>query len=131
MRGGQWTGQHAGDEVVPVKRYARLPETAQVLTRLVTTTELPASAVVVKAQRLPMGWTIPAEPPEVPKPVRIQTAVVAYEIDLDRDGIADILRIEVPFKGEMSGHPVFAHHWYLNVGGQWFRAGRWIDQECT
>ncbi len=136
--GGNYTGpafadplSDAGDEAVPVKRYARLPETAQVLTRLVTTTELPASAVVVKAQRQPMGWTIPAEPPEVPKPVRIQTAVVAYEIDLDRDGIADILRIEVPFKGEMSGHPIFAHHWYLNVGGQWFRAGRWIDQECT
>ncbi|WP_428002864.1 SH3 domain-containing protein [Acidovorax sp.] len=136
--GGHYTGPGfedppagGGDELVNVKGYARLSDTAQVLTRLVTATALPASAVAVQARRHPKEWTIAASPPEVPQPVRIQTAVVAYEIDLDRDGIADILRIEIPSKGEMSGHPVFTHHWYLNVDGQWFRAGQWVDQECT
>jgi len=54
-----------------------------------------------------------------------------HEIDLDRDGVADILRIDTPSPGGMSFEPIFEFRWYLNINGQWFRAGYWVDQECT
>ena len=57
--------------------------------------------------------------------------VLVHEIDLDRDGVADILRIDTPSPGGMSFEPIFEWRWYLNINGQWFPAGCWVDQECS
>ena len=43
----------------------------------------------------------------------------------------DILRIDTPSPGGMSFEPIFEWRWYLNINGQWFPAGYWVDQECT
>lgn len=119
------------DETVPVRGYAKLSSSADVLVRLVVPGKLPPDAVKVRSRRYPTSWMMPADPPIREKPQRKNTAVLVHEIDMDRDGVADILRIDMPAPGGMSFEPVFDFRWYLNVNGQWFRAGHWVDQECT
>ncbi|KRD46853.1 hypothetical protein ASE52_18020 [Acidovorax sp. Root275] len=119
------------DETVPVRGYAKLSDTAEVLVRLVVPGKLPPDAVKVKTRRYATSWMQPADPPIRGKPQRKKTAVMVHEIDVDRDGVADILRIDTPAPGGMSFEPVFDWRWYLNINGQWFRAGYWVDQECT
>ena len=114
-----------------MRGYAKLSDSAEVLTRLVLPGKLPPDAVKVKTRRYATSWMQPADPPIRDKPQRKNTAVLVHEIDLDRDGIADILRIDTPSPGGMSFEPIFEWRWYLNIGGQWFRAGVWVDEECT
>ena len=120
-----------GEEAQPVRGYAKLPDTAEVLVRLVVPGKLPPDAVKVKTQRYATSWLQPADPPIRMKPQRKASAVLVHEIDVDRDGVADILRIDTPSPGGMSFEPIFDWRWYLNINGQWFRAGYWVDQECT
>ncbi|WP_240456869.1 SH3 domain-containing protein [Acidovorax sp. 1608163] len=54
------------DETAPVRGYAKLSDTAEVLVRLVVPGKLPSDAVKVKTQRYPTSWMIPAEPPSGP-----------------------------------------------------------------
>ena len=132
--GGHYPGRGVndpGEEAQPVRGYARLPESAEVLTRLVLPGKLPPDAVKVRSKRYATSWMQPADPPIRDKPTRKHTAVTVHEIDLDRDGVADILRIDTPSPGGMSFEPIFEWRWYLNISGQWFRAGHWVDQECT
>lgn len=118
------------DKTAPVRGYAKLSESAEVLVRLVLPGKLPPAAVKVRTQRYATHWTKrPDGSP--PQPLRIDTAVLVHEIDLDRDGVADILRIDTPSPGGMTYDPIFEWRWYLNINGQWFRAGHWVDQECT
>ncbi len=132
--GGHYPGRgfdDPGEEAEPVRGYAKLSDTAQVLARLVLPGKLPPDAVKARSKRYATSWLMPADPPYRPKPERKNTAVTVHEIDLDRDGVADILRIDVPSPGSMSYEPVFEFRWYVNVNGQWFRAGVWVDEECT
>jgi hypothetical protein len=132
--GGHYPGRgfdDPGEEAEPVRGYAKLSDTAQVLARLVLPGKLPPDAVKARSKRYATSWLMPADPPYRPKPERKNTAVTVHEIDLDRDGVADILRIDVPSPGSMSYEPVFEFWWYVNVNGQWFRAGVWVDEECT
>ena len=114
-----------------MRGYAKLSDSAQVLTRLVLPAKLAPDAVKVKTRRYATSWLQPADPPIRDKPLRKNTAVLVHEIDLDRDGVADILRIDTPSPGGMSFEPIFDWRWYVNINGQWFRAGYWVDQECT
>lgn len=132
--GGHYPGRafnDPGEEAQPVRGYAKLSDTAEVIARLVLPGKLPPDAVKVRSKRYATSWLMPADPPYRPKPERKNTAVTVHEIDLDRDGVADILRIDVPSPGSMSYEPVFEFRWFLNVNGQWFRAGGWVDEECT
>lgn len=132
--GGHYPGRgfdDPGEEAEPVRGYAKLSDTAQVLARLVLPGKLQPDAVKVRSKRYATSWLMPADPPYRPKPERKNTAVTVHEIDLDRDGVADILRIDVPSPGSMSYEPVFEFRWYVNVNGQWFRARVWVDEECT
>ena len=132
--GGHYPGRgfnDPGEEAQPVRGYAKLSDSAQVLTRLVLPAKLPPDAVKVKTRRYATSWMQPADPPIRDKPQRKNTAVMVHEIDLDRDGVADILRIDTPSPGGMSFEPIFDWRWYVNINGQWFRAGYWVDQECT
>ncbi len=114
-----------------MRGYAKLSDSAQVLTRLVLPATLAPDAVKVKTRRYATSWMQPADPPIRDKPQRKNTAVLVHEIDVDRDGVADILRIDTPSPGGMSFEPIFDWRWYVNINGQWFRAGYWVDQECT
>ena len=132
--GGHYPGRgfnEPGEEAQPVRGYAKLSDSAQVLTRLVLPAKLAPDAVKVKTRRYATSWMQPADPPIRDKPLRKNTAVLVHEIDLDRDGVVDILRIDTPSPGGMSFEPIFDWRWYVNINGQWFRAGYWVDQECT
>ena len=133
--GGHYPGKGFDDpqeeDTVPVRGYARLSDSAEVLVRLVVPGKLPPEAVKVRSKRHATSWMMPADPPHREKPERMKTAVTVHEIDIDRDGVADVLRIDTPSPGSMSYGPVFEYRWYLNIDGQWFRAGHWVDQECT
>ncbi len=132
--GGHYPGRgfnDPGEEAQPVRGYAKLSDSAQVLTRLVLPAKLAPDAVKVKTRRYATSWMQPADPPIRDKPLHKNTAVLVHEIDLDRDGVADILRIDTPSPGGMSFEPIFDWRWYVNINGQWFRAGYWVDQECT
>ena len=132
--GGHYPGRgfnDPGEEAQPVRGYAKLSDSAQVLTRLVLPATLAPDAVKVKTRRYATSWMQPADPPIRDKPLHKNTAVLVHEIDLDRDGVADILRIDTPSPGGMSFEPIFDWRWYVNINGQWFRAGYWVDQECT
>ncbi len=54
-----------------------------------------------------------------------------HEVDLDRDGVADILVWETTSVGELSEGPVFARSYYVNIAGRWYAAGDYAQQECT
>lgn len=132
--GGHYPGRgfnDPGEEAQPLRGYAKLSDSAQVLTRLVLPAKLAPDAVKVKTRRYATSWMQPADPPIRDKPQRKNTAVLVHEIDVDRDGVADILRIDTPSPGGMSFEPIFDWRWYVNINGQWFRAGYWVDQECT
>ena len=132
--GGHYPGRgfnDPGEEAQPVRGYAKLSDSAQVLTRLVLSATLAPDAVKVKTRRYATSWMQPADPPIRDKPQRKNTAVLVHEIDVDRDGVVDILRIDTPSPGGMSFEPIFDWRWYVNINGQWFRAGYWVDQECT
>lgn len=58
--------------------------------------------------------------------------VTVREIDLDGDGIADVMQLETPVRfGEISAGVVLHRSWYVNINGQWFKAGDWEDEDCT
>lgn len=62
-----------------------------------------------------------AQPPE---------ATVA-EVDLDGDGVADVLRVELPIGMTELGYGVkWARWWWFNVDGQWVLAARWNTLDC-
>lgn len=54
-----------------------------------------------------------------------------HEVDLDRDGVADILVWERTRAGEISEEPVFDRSYYVNIAGQWYHAGDTEQAECT
>lgn len=62
----------------------------------------------------------------------LKPVIVLREIDLDGDGIADVLQIQRPqYAGRISVDVVYRRDWFLNINGQWFEAGAWEDEDCT
>jgi len=57
--------------------------------------------------------------------------IALHEVDLDRDGSADILIWEKARAGELSEGPVFDRSFYVNIGGRWYDAGSFVENECT
>lgn len=54
------------------------------------------------------------------------------EIDLDGDGVADLMQLEKPVRfGEISAGLMLHRSWFVNINGQWFKAGDWEDEDCT
>jgi hypothetical protein len=63
---------------------------------------------------------------------RLQPRLALREIDLDGDGVADLMQLETPVSlGEISVSVVYHRRWFVNINGQWFAAGDWEDQDCT
>lgn len=97
---------------------ATAPHKARIASRAARLTQIPqaeaqdAAAVVRAMQRHP-------------------AKVVLREIDLDADGVTDVLLWETPSWGVVSEDFVISSQWYVNVGGQWYAAGAWEAVDCT
>lgn len=62
----------------------------------------------------------------------LKPEVILREIDLDGDGVADIMQLETPVRyGQISAGVVLHRRWFVNINGQWFKAGDWEDEDCT
>ena len=62
----------------------------------------------------------------------LKPQVILREIDLDGDGVAEVMQLETPVRlGEVSAGVVLHRSWYVNINGQWFKAGDWEDEDCT
>lgn len=120
---------------VPVKGFAKRSDTAQVLVALVTASPLEVRKARVTSRVAKLNSFV--------DPVRREGAIIRpsktlgvakvalHEIDLDNDGVADILLWENPSIGGVTGEYTVARAWYVNIGGQWFAAGTMVDEECT
>ncbi len=62
----------------------------------------------------------------------VKPRAVLYEIDLDGDGVADVLQVQTPLVfGEIAQAAMIRRVWFVNINGQWFSAGEWEEEDCT
>jgi len=123
-----------GADIALQRGYPVLKDGSEVLVTLAVPRDKPlrqsakvrTQSEVVKGLKTSDGTTEPRQPPTV------APRAVLREIDLDGDGVADVLQFETPmYLGQISVDVVYRRVWFLNINGQWFPAGEWEDQDCT
>lgn len=123
-----------GADIALQRGYPVLKDGSEVLVTLAVQRDKPlrqsakvrTQSEVVKGLKASDGTTEPRESPAV------APRAVLREIDLEGDGVADVLQLETPmYVGEVSVDVVYRRVWFLNINGQWFLAGEWEDQDCT
>ncbi|WP_457418218.1 SH3 domain-containing protein [Roseateles sp. P5_E7] len=123
-----------GMDITPQRGFAALKEGSEVLVTLVVSGNKPLrqSAKVRMQSEAVNGLKMSDGKTSPPAQSELNPRAVLREIDLDGDGIADVLLIEKPlYAGEITVAVVYQLYWFLNVNGQWFSAGEWQDQDCT
>lgn len=124
-----------GAEMSPLKGYPALKEGSERLASLVVHGRPLAPSARVRTQSEPVkGLALPkVEEPELVERLKaLKPRLVMREIDLDGDGVADLLQIEYPVEvGQIRLDFVLHRSWFLNINGQWFAAGEWEDEDCT
>jgi hypothetical protein len=102
------------------------------LARFSLAAALPArkAKIFSRVAKVPPAMLKPEPGEQSPEP-NAPAKVVMHEIDLDGDGVADILLWEKPILGGMSNAFIISRAWYLNINGEWFEAGGYDEQECT
>lgn len=112
----------------PIKGFAKWNETTEPLVSFVTAKPFAARKVKIVSRLARITDFVDRNSTDAPKgPAK----VVLHEIDLDNDGVADLLVWEEPSFGALSGEFNVARSWYVNIKGSWFAAGAMDDQECT
>ncbi|RZL38907.1 MAG: SH3 domain-containing protein [Rubrivivax sp.] len=131
------TQAHTSDEgadITQQRGHPVLKEGSEVLVTLAVPRDRPlrqsaqvrTQSQAVKGLKISDGQTDPEVPPTV------APRAVLREIDLDGDGVADVLQIETPrFVGTVTPEVIYRRTWFVNINGQWFAAGEWEDQDCT
>ena len=123
-----------GADIALQRGYPALTDGSEVLVTLAVPRDKPlrqsakvrTQSQAVKGLKTSDGTTDPSKPPTV------SPRAVLREIDLDGDGVADVLQLETPmYVGQVSVEVVYRRVWFLNINGQWFPAGEWEDQDCT
>ncbi len=121
-----------GADVAPQRGYPALKEGSELLVTLVVPRDKPLrQSAKVRTQSEPVKdlKAYDGQPREAPNAA---PRAVLREIDLDGDGVADVMQIETPlYAGDASVDVVYRRIWFLNINGQWFAAGTWEDQDCT
>jgi len=123
-----------GSDIALQRGYPILKDGSEVLVSLAVPRDRPLrQSAKVRTQSEPVKRLMMSDGKTAPDPSRnIQAQAVLREIDLDGDGVADVLQIETPrYAGEISLDVVYRRVWYVNINGQWFDAGAWEDQDCT
>lgn len=120
-------------EYDPVPGYPALEKGVDVLTSFAVPQTFQRQSAKIKTQSQALT-KLPKQEFEV-NPERIRELgpkVILYEVDLDGDGVTDVMLLEKPMRfGEVTLDIVRHRSWYLNINGEWFKAGDWEDQDCT
>ena len=115
--------------------YPVLKQGTEVLARFTLAQPLPSKSVRIKTQAQPVQLPDLDRPGDLERlkwRKSLKPQVILRELDLDGDGVADLMQLETPLQyGEISLDLVLRRNWYLNIQGQWFRAGQWEDEDCT
>lgn len=127
-------GEYASStlELKPAEGFPTMRKSMLAMAAFVTAQPLLKKKVMIRsrAARIP-DFKIP-EGGEGSRPRLMDVAkVVLHEVDLDGDGVTDILIWDLPSIGGMSGALNLSREWYLNIGGHWYSAGGMDEQECT
>lgn len=123
-----------GADLTPQRGYPVLKEGSEVVATLAVPRDKPLrQSARVRVQSEPARLVDNAtEPGDAERLQALKPRAVLREIDLDGDGIADVLQLEVPAElGHVSLDLVYRRSWFVNINGQWFPAGEWQDQDCT
>ncbi|MFG6457638.1 SH3 domain-containing protein [Roseateles sp. BYS96W] len=132
-----WGGGTAGLDSAPLRGYPPLKEGSEALVSLAVAGKPLAPSAKVRTRSEPVTGlqqpNVSDMPREVVEQVKaLKPRLVLREIDLDADGVADVLQIESPLAiGNINLEVVLQRRWFVNINGQWFAAGTWEDQDCT
>ena len=132
-----WGGSADGLEVAPLRGYPALKDGSEALVSLAFAGKPLAPSAKVRTQSEPVKGLKPPDVGDMSAEIvarvkSLKPRLVLREIDLDADGVADVLQIEAPIEyGQISLDFVLKRSWYVNINGQWFPAGEWQDQDCT
>ena len=132
--GAQPYKSEEGADLTPQRGYPVLKEGSEVLATLAVPRDKSLrQSARVRVQSEPARLVDNAtEPGDAERLQALKPRAVLREIDLDGDGIADVLQLEVPVElGQASLDLVYRRSWFVNINGQWFPAGEWQDQDCT
>jgi hypothetical protein len=116
-----------------VRGYPTLKEGTEVLVSFAVPQPFVRQSVKIKVQSQVLN-RLPKNEGEVDaaKLKELNPKVILREIDLDGDGVADVMQLETPvFFGEISAGLMLHRSWFVNINGQWFKAGDWEDKDCT
>lgn len=116
-----------------VRGYPVLKEGTEVLTSFAVPQVFARQSVKIKTQSQAVtNLKKPDGELDAAKLKELKPQVILREIDLDGDGVADVMQLETPLRiGDISLDVVRHRSWYLNINGQWFKAGDWEDEDCT
>lgn len=132
--GAQAYTSEQGADVALQRGYPVLTEGSEVLVTLAVPRDRPLrQSAKVRVQAEPVRQIDNADVPgDAERLKTLKPKLVLREIDLDGDGVADVLQLEVPAAlGHVSIDLVYRRAWFLNINGRWFPAGEWEDQDCT
>ncbi len=116
-----------------VRGYPVLKEGAEILTNFAVPQTFAYQSAKIKTQSQPVAQLAKYDGVADPAKLKeLKPQVILREIDLDGDGIADVMQLQTPLRfGEISLDVVVHRRWFVNINGQWFKAGDWEDQDCT
>ena len=119
-------------ELKPVSGFPRLGDSILPMAWFATSKPLPKKKVMIKSRvALIPDFQLPKNDHQEQRVFASAAKVVLHEIDLDGDGLTDILIWDTPSIGDMSGALNVHREWYLNIDGRWYSAGGMDEQECT
>jgi len=117
-----------------VPGYAALKDSSEVLASFVVPQKFTRKSVKIKtqSQEAPRLKDYEETIKFQPDWAQLKPKLTLREIDLDGDGVADLMQLERPVAyGQVSTQFITHRSWYVNIKGQWFKAGDWEDEDCT
>ena len=120
-------------EATPIVGFPVFKDSTLVLASFTTDQPFQKKSVNIRSHRKTMVITqLSDDKTDLKLLETLKPEAVFYEIDLDKDGVADIVMLNVPTSiGNVSGGLMQSQRWFVNINGQWFNAGQYLDEDCT
>ncbi|MGC3981117.1 MAG: SH3 domain-containing protein [Steroidobacteraceae bacterium] len=118
----------------PAKDFPPVPQSVLLMASFVTAKPLPSKKLNIKSRAARI--TNPQSPENDSASFDSSVAmtiskVVLHEIDIDADGVADMLAWDNTGIDSILGEYYVDRAWYLNINGRWYAAGQTQYGECT